>query len=86
MLSTVSRELVDEMRDPAYGQGMTSQGQGPKYIAVQLPGNVTADVCERQTDGSYVGVASCRAGLPAALNMAAALNDREDLRAVTTHD
>jgi hypothetical protein len=55
--------------------------QGPKYIAVRLTGNTSADVCERQPDGTYVGVANCAAGIEAAANMAGALNDREDLRA-----
>lgn len=60
--------------------------QGPRYIAIRLADNVSADVCERQPDGSYVGVANCPGGMEAALNMAQALNDREDLRSVHADD
>jgi hypothetical protein len=57
---------------------------GPKWIAVVLSGHVTADVCERQTDGTYVGVAGVPAGIEVASEMAQALNDRDHMRVVTS--
>lgn len=60
--------------------------QGPKYIAVKVgAADVSVFVCSRQPDGSYTRFATVDS-LPVAIELADALNDREDLRNVHADD